>query len=135
MRLSGLDHLVITAGDLERTAEFYVRVCGMERRQFGPGGRTALHFGNQKINLHQAGEEFAPHALLPTPGSQDLCFVVDGTPAEVGEHLRACGVEIVEGPVTKTGAMGPIVSHYIRDPDGNLVELACYETDGEGESS
>lgn len=126
MLVSRLDHLVITAGDITRTAEFYARVCGMEVRRFGPENRTALHFGQQKINLHQAGHEFHPCAERPGPGTQDLCLVVDATPDEVGTHLRDCGVPIELGPVTRTGAVGAITSHYVRDPDGNLVELACY---------
>lgn len=126
MRISRLDHLVITAGDLDRTAEFYARVCGMTIHRFGPENRTALLFGDQKINLHQAGAEFRPCAAQPGPGTQDLCFVVDGTPDEVRAHLADCGVPIEEGPVSRTGALGPITSHYVRDPDGNLVELACY---------
>lgn len=127
MRISRLDHLVITARDVDRTAEFYARVCGMEIHHFGPENRTALLFGQQKINLHQAGAEFRPCAERPGPGTQDLCFVVgDATPEQVRTHLSACGAEIEVGPVTRTGALGPITSHYIRDPDGNLVELACY---------
>jgi catechol 2,3-dioxygenase-like lactoylglutathione lyase family enzyme len=127
VRVSRLDHLVITAADLDRTAEFYTRVCGMRRHTFGPQGRTALLFGQQKINLHQAGHELEPCAARPGPGSQDLCFVVDGTPDQVRAHLIECGVEIEQGPVTRTGALGPITSHYVRDPDGNLLEFACYD--------
>jgi catechol 2,3-dioxygenase-like lactoylglutathione lyase family enzyme len=124
-----IDHIVITAFDLERTIDFYTRVLGMEAITFA-GGRRGLAFGRQKINLHQSGREFEPKALKPTPGSMDLCFIT-GTPlAEVVAHLKASGVVIAEGPVAKSGAMGPMMSVYFRDPDGNLVEVSNYEESG-----
>ena len=124
-----IDHVVITAFDLERTIDFYTRVLGMEAITFA-GGRWGLAFGRQKINLHQSGREFEPKALKPTPGSMDLCFIT-GTPlAEVVAHLKGCGVVIAEGPVAKSGAMGPMMSVYFRDPDGNLVEVSNYEEPG-----
>jgi len=92
------------------------------------GGRRALRFGQQKINLHQAGREFEPKALKPTPGSADFCLITDVPLDRVEDHFRSCGVEVVEGPVEKTGAVGPIKSIYIRDPDGNLVEVSNYST-------
>ncbi|HWH40901.1 MAG TPA: VOC family protein [Usitatibacter sp.] len=121
-----LDHIVITAWDVERTLEFYERVLGMTPVTFA-GGRRALAFGRQKINLHQAGREYEPKALKPVPGAIDLCFIATTPLAEVIEHVKACGVAIVEGPVPKTGALGPMQSIYLRDPDGNLVEVSNYE--------
>ena len=120
-----IDHIVITAFDLERTIDFYTRVMGMEPVTFA-GGRRGLAFGRQKINLHQAGREFEPKALKPTPGSIDLCFITETPLDEVAAHLKACGVVIAEGPVEKTGALGPMMSVYFRDPDGNLVEVSNY---------
>ena len=120
-----IDHIVITAFDLERTIGFYARVLGMEPITFA-GGRRALAFGRQKINLHQAGREFEPKALKPVPGSMDLCFVTETPLAEVAAHLKSCGVAIAEGPVAKTGALGPMMSVYFRDPDGNLIEVSNY---------
>jgi catechol 2,3-dioxygenase-like lactoylglutathione lyase family enzyme len=122
-----IDHLVVTAWDVDRTIDFYQRVLGMEPVTFA-GGRRALAFGRQKINLHQAGREFEPKALKPAPGTIDLCFVSTTPLAEVIEHVKSCGVAIVEGPVPKTGALGPMQSIYVRDPDGNLVEISHYES-------
>jgi len=124
-----IDHIVITAHDLERTIEFYVRVLGMEPITFA-GGRRGLAFGRQKINLHQAGREFEPKALKPTPGSIDLCFITQSPLDEVVAHVTGCGVKIAEGPVEKTGALGPMQSIYFRDPDGNLIEVSKYENAG-----
>jgi catechol 2,3-dioxygenase-like lactoylglutathione lyase family enzyme len=123
MRLATLDHLVLTVADVDATAAFYVRVLGMDAVTFG-AGRRALAFGAQKINLHAAGREFEPHAAAPTRGSADLCFLTDVPLDEVIAHLRACGVAIEEGPVMRTGATGPIRSVYLRDPDGNLIEVS-----------
>ena len=107
-----------------RTCDFYARVLGMEREVFA-GGRTALKFGAQKFNLHEAGSEFEPKATAPTPGSADICLIVEDLTA-AGERLEGEQVEIIEGPVRRTGACGPIMSLYCRDPDGNLVELSEY---------
>lgn len=126
MRIERIDHFVLTVRDIEATCAFYARVLGMAVVTFG-GGRTALSFGEQKINLHEAGNEFEPKALRPTPGSGDFCLITQVPLAEVMEHLRACGVAIVEGPVRKTGALGPMESVYLRDPDGNLVEISTYD--------
>ena len=123
--LDRLDHLVLTVRDLEATCVFYERVLGMRRERFG-AGRIALHFGRQKINLHQAGREFEPKALNPTPGSADLCFLAATPIQDVIAHLMARGVAIEEGPVARTGAQGPITSVYFRDPDGNLIEVSNY---------
>lgn len=120
-----LDHAVLTVRDVERSCEFYSRVLGMEAITFGEG-RRALRFGRQKFNLHQAGREFEPKARTPTPGSADFCLITTTPLAQVIEHLGKCGVEILEGPVAKTGATGPIESVYFRDPDENLVEVSRY---------
>ncbi len=125
MHVDRIDHLVFTVRDIESTCDFYARVLGMQVVTFGTG-RKALQFGQQKINLHEVGKEFEPKALKPTSGSGDICFVTQIPLQEVVEHMRLEGVEIVEGPVRREGAMGPIESVYIRDPDGNLVELGKY---------
>jgi len=125
MRVSRLDHLVLTVVDLEATVDFYTRVLGMAVRAFD-GGRLALRFGDQKINLHEAGHELALRARLATPGSADLCFVVEDPIDGWLEHLAEVGVPVVAGPVPQTGALGPMTSVYFRDPDGNLVEIASY---------
>lgn len=126
MQIERLDHLVLTVQDIERTCEFYRRVLGMQVVTFG-GDRRALSFGDQKINLHQSGSEFDPKARQPTPGSGDLCFISATPLAEVIGQLQSCGVTIEEGPVARTGAIGPILSIYLRDPDGNLLEIANQE--------
>ena len=125
MRIDHLDHLVLTVADMDATCAFYERVLGMEAVAFGDG-RRALAFGAQKINLHQAGHEFEPKAKRPTPGSADLCFITPTLIHEVVDSLQANGVDIVEGPSRKTGALGPIESVYFRDPDGNLIEVSNY---------
>ena len=121
-----IDHIVVTAWDVDRTIAFYQRVLGMEAITFA-GGRRGLAFGRQKINLHQAGREFEPKALKPGPGAIDLCFISTTPLEQVIEHIKSCDVAIVEGPVQKTGALGPMQSVYIRDPDGNLIEISNYE--------
>ena len=118
-----LDHLVLTVADVSATAAFYQRVLGMHPITFGDG-RRALAFGNQKINLHEAGRELRPFAARPTPGSADLCFTTSTPLSEVVTTLTNLGVPVEEGPVPRTGATGPIVSVYLRDPDGNLIELS-----------
>ncbi len=125
MRIDRLDHVVLTVKDMEAACSFYTRVLGMELVTFA-GGRKALHFGNQKINLHQAGKEFEPKAAKPTAGSADLCFIAATALVDVVAELRASGVQIIEGPVQKTGAVGPIQSVYVRDPDLNLIEISNY---------
>jgi catechol 2,3-dioxygenase-like lactoylglutathione lyase family enzyme len=125
VKIDRLDHLVLTVSDIEKTCEFYERVFGMEAVTF-ENGRRALAFGEQKINLHEAGQEFEPKAAHPTPGSADLCFII-GAPSEGAvQHLGDCGVEVLEGPVTRTGALGSMESIYVRDPDENLIELSSY---------
>ncbi len=125
MKIDHLDHLVLTVKSIAATCEFYARVLGMEVVTFGDD-RRALAFGAQKINLHEAGKEWEPKAHRPTPGSADLCFIPLTPLADVVEHVRQCGVEIVEGPVKRTGAAGPILSVYFRDPDLNLIEVSNY---------
>ncbi|HWA11548.1 MAG TPA: VOC family protein [Burkholderiales bacterium] len=125
IRIDRLDHFVLTVASIDATCAFYARVLGMEVRRFGEG-RTSLHFGASKINLHQRGREFEPKADQPTPGSGDICLIAATPLDEVIAHLRACNVPILEGPVERTGATGAIRSVYFRDPDGNLVEVSNY---------
>jgi catechol 2,3-dioxygenase-like lactoylglutathione lyase family enzyme len=125
MRIDRLDHLVLTVADVDRTAGFYERVLGMQTVTFA-GGRRALRFGNAKINLHQAGQEFEPKAARPVPGSADLCLISSDPLPAVCTQLAVHGVAIEEGPVARTGATGAISSVYIRDPDGNLIEISNY---------
>lgn len=120
-----LDHLVLTVKDVEATVAFYCRVLNMQHEVFAEG-RHALVFGQQKFNLHQAGREFEPKAQVPTPGSIDLCLITRWSSAEVVKHLAEQGVEIEQGPIARTGAIGPIESVYIRDPDNNLIEMSHY---------
>lgn len=123
-----LDHFVLTVRSIEAACDFYTRVLGMAVVTFGDG-RKALQFGEfgeHKINLHEAGREFEPKASRPTPGSGDVCFITRTPLERVMSHLRACNVAILEGPVKRTGAKGPIESIYVRDPDGNLLEIANY---------
>ena len=125
-----IDHIVLNCKDIEATAAWYERVLGMTRETFGPSQRTAVSFGNQKLNLRPLG------ALADDPdwvtgsveaaGSGDLCFVTRSSPDDVRAHLAACGVGVISGPVTRTGALGAMTSHYCRDVDGNLVEIAVY---------
>ena len=121
--ITSIDHFVLTCADVDATIDFYVRVLGMTAESFG-AGRRALSFGNQKINLHQAGAEFEPKARVATPGSGDFCLLSDVPVAEIARHLAAEGVEVIEGPVEKIGAAGALLSIYFRDPDGNLVEVS-----------
>ncbi|WP_426078336.1 VOC family protein [Janthinobacterium sp. PSPC3-1] len=121
--ISHLDHLVLTCTDLEATRHFYTTVLQMQLESFG-AGRIAFRFGSQKINLHQRGAEFEPKAHLPVPGALDLCFIAAVKLDEVIAHLNQQGWPIVEGPVKRTGATGPIRSVYVRDPDLNLIEIS-----------
>ncbi len=119
-----LDHIVLTTAHTEQCIDFYTRVLGMKFERFGQQGRMALKFGKQKINLHEKGREFEPKATLAAPGTLDICFIAAVPLAEVIARLEAAKVAIIEGPVMKTGAQGPIRSVYVRDPDGNLVEIS-----------
>lgn len=126
MNVDGIDHLVLTVKNIDTTCAFYAAVLGMNVISFG-GGRSALSFGAQKINLHQHGNEYEPKAKKPTPGSADVCFVTSVPLPDVISHLASCGVAVLEGPVQRTGARGQIVSVYFRDPDLNLIEVSNYE--------
>jgi len=120
-----LDHIVFPVSDVERAAAFYARVLGMRIERFGEG-RVAVAFGRQKINLQPAGWDYERKAVVHEAGSQDVCFIVEGTLDPVIAHLEACAIPIEEGPVTRTGATGNIFSVYFRDPDRNLVEVSTY---------
>jgi catechol 2,3-dioxygenase-like lactoylglutathione lyase family enzyme len=123
VRVLRIDHVVLTVADVERTLSFYERALGMRPVSFGEG-RRGLAFGDQKLNLHQAGREFEPKARTPLAGSADLCFTTDVALPDVVEHLRRAGVAIELGPVDKVGARRQLRSVYFRDPDGNLIEVA-----------
>ena len=122
VRVDSLDHIVLTVRDISAAVSFYVGVLGMTEILFGD--RTAVGFGSQKINLHQAGAEIAPHATAPAPGSSDLCFLSSVPLDHWVSHLAKQGVPIELGPVPRTGALGSITSIYLRDPDGNLIEIS-----------
>ena len=126
MLIDRIDHVVMTVRDIDATCDFYARALGMRVVTFG-AGRKALAFGSQKINLHQEGREFEPKAAHPTPGSVDICLITREPLGDVSARLAACGVPIVEGPVPRTGASGPIQSLYFRDPDENLIEVSTYD--------
>jgi catechol 2,3-dioxygenase-like lactoylglutathione lyase family enzyme len=128
VHIDRIDHIVLTVDDLERTIAFYVDALGMTEVTFA-SGRKALTFGSCKLNLHQRGREFEPKAARPTPGSADLCLIADEPLEVVVADLAARGVDIEEGPVSRTGARGPITSVYIRDPDRNLIEVSNYPED------
>ncbi|NAR66419.1 MULTISPECIES: VOC family protein [Acinetobacter] len=125
MKISHLDHLVLTVANIEITCQFYRSALNFEVITFAEN-RKALKFGNQKINLHQVGKAFEPKAFQPTAGSADLCFITETALNEVISHLQAQHIEIIEGPIDRTGAMGKILSIYIRDPDQNLIEISNY---------
>ncbi len=126
MKIERIDHLVLTVQNIKASCAFYTKVLGMKAVAF-QNGRKAVVFGNQKINFHESGKEFDPKALRPTPGSADLCLVARDSLMKIMSHLDLCGVKIIEGPVERTGAMGPMTSIYIRDPDQNLIEVAVYD--------
>ena len=126
VRLRRIDHVVLTVADLAATIGFYERVLGM--RHVVTGDRHALHFGDSKLNLHPEVNDYPPlKAAVPTLGSEDICLAADGPLEEIVEHLRAEGVEIIEGPVRRDGALGSMTSVYFRDPDANLVEVSVYD--------
>ena len=123
MNITNIDHIVLTVKNINKTVQFYESVLGMVGESFGEG-RVALKFGKQKINLHEHGNEFEPRANKPIPGSEDLCFLTKTKLELFMEHVKSKGVKIIEGPVARTGATGPIISFYFRDPDQNLIEVA-----------
>ncbi|WP_298944860.1 VOC family protein [uncultured Campylobacter sp.] len=125
MRIASIDHIVLTVADLQRTLDFYVRVLGMREIDFA-NGRKAVAFGLQKINLHVKGEEILPNAMNANVGTADICLIAD-TPLElVLEELEVAGITVEQGIVPRTGALGGISSIYVRDPDGNLIEISRY---------
>ena len=125
MQIERLDHFVLTVQDLQKTLAFYGDVLGMQAITFGQG-RHALQYGQQKINLHIKGQEFEPKAQQVMCGSADLCFITSTPLEQVEQELKQAGLDILEGPVQRTGAIGPITSLYVRDPDGNLIEISQY---------
>ncbi|MDF2178615.1 VOC family protein [Aliiglaciecola sp. CAU 1673] len=125
MQVARIDHLVLTVKDIAATVDFYTRVMGMQKVVFGEG-RIALTFGQQKINLHQWGHEFEPKASKVMPGSADLCFIIKDDIHHVIAQLQQDKVALIEGPVSRTGAIGKILSVYFRDPDGNLIEVSNF---------
>lgn len=125
MKIDRIDHFVLTVKDIEATCAFYERALGMTRETFA-GGRTALRFGAQKINLHPAGREYEPKAAHPLAGSGDFCLITQTPIDQVVRHLQDADVDIELMPSQRTGATGPITSVYLRDPDFNLVEVATY---------
>ena len=125
MQISHLDHLVLTVADIKTTCDFYRHVLNFEVIEFGER-RKALKFGSQKINLHQAGHEFEPKAAFPTRGSADLCFISETPVEQIIQHLKQRHIVIEQGPIQRTGALGAILSVYIRDPDQNLIEISNY---------
>ena len=129
-QIDSIDHIVMQAKDVFVTIAFYKKILGMTHSEFQPptGGqvRQSLHFGSQKINLHDSRSPFVPHAKNPAAGSVDLCFVTKQPLIEWEQHLVSCGIKIEDGPVQKIGANGHLMSLYVRDPDGNLIEVSNY---------
>lgn len=126
IKISHLDHLVLTVSDIDKTVDFYTKVLGMKKEIF-KGSRVALKFGNQKINLHKLGAEFEPKAFNVKDGSADLCFIINTPLNEAKNYIESMGIKIEEGIVSRTGTMGEIESIYLRDPDKNLIELSNYK--------
>lgn len=122
MIITRFDHIVITTQDLEKCLHFYVDILGMELDD--AHNRYAVKFGNQKINIHRKKAEFLPAARNVTYGSQDICLLAEGRIEDIEAELIGKGVEIELGIVPRTGACGPISSIYLRDPDGNLIEIS-----------
>ncbi len=125
-----IDHVVINCTSVEITAAWFQRVLGMEREDYGAHDRTALKFGGQKINLRPIESDVRswPTGACAEPGAADLCFITAVPPDEVIGHLHDNGVQILQGPVERAGALGPIQSVYCRDPDGNLIEISSYQS-------
>ncbi len=125
-KVDRIDHVVVNCSDPAALADWYQRVLGMKREEFGPDRRIALKFGNQKLNIRPTGAPNWDTGAVDAPGSLDFCFITSASPADIARHLGECGVAVTVGPVTKTGALGPMTSFYCRDPEGNLVEIASY---------
>ncbi len=126
MKITRIDHLVLTVSKISTTVKFYENILGMKAETFA-NNRIALKFGEQKINLHEKGKEFEPKALEANPGTADICFITEGLLEDAMTHVKHKGVAIIEGPVSRTGAKGVITSFYFRDPDMNLIEVAQYQ--------
>jgi catechol 2,3-dioxygenase-like lactoylglutathione lyase family enzyme len=127
MKIDRFDHIVLTVKSIEATCASYTKVLGMKEITFSEG-RKALLFGNQKINLHRVGTHlYPPVATNPIPGAADICLITSLPMDSVIQHITACGIKILEGPVNRTGAIGMIQSVYINDPDGNLIEISKYK--------
>ena len=124
VKVDSLDHLVLTVRDIARTCDFYEKALGMQRHVFGADGRTALHFGRHKLNLHPTANVLDPNVRHATPGSADLCFLTKTPIADVQAHLAALGITVILGPVSRTGAQGELRSVYVYDPDENLIEIS-----------
>lgn len=127
MNTNRIDHLVLTVKNISETVRFYESVMGMKRVEFSEG-RVALTFGNQKINLHELDNEFEPKAGNVKNGSADLCFIIDTPIVDAVTELKNKNINIIEGPIKRTGATGKIISVYFRDPDLNLIEVSNYES-------
>lgn len=127
LELDRVDHIVLSCVDPERSIAWYQKVLGMKAETYGDG-RTALKFGQQKLNVRRTGTPTWKTSDVDTPGSLDLCFITKSTPAAVVDHFKACGALAVSGPIIRSGALGPIASVYCNDPDGNLIEVASYVT-------
>lgn len=125
LKVNAIDHIVATVRNSKRTRDFYARVLGM-RVSACQETRGALHFGDQKLNLHEIQDEVAPKARRPHPGSLDICFVTAQSLSRWRRRFQALRIKIVDGPKPQEGARGIIDSIYIRDPDGNLIEIAKY---------
>ncbi len=127
MNITSIDHIVLTTNDIERTLAFYTQVLGMQEISFGDN-RKALLFGQQKINLHEVGKEILPNASNTNTGTLDICLLTDTPLDEVMDTLIKHNVAVLEGGiVSRTGAVGKISSIYCRDPEGNLIEISCYD--------
>ncbi len=126
--ITAIDHIVITAQDLDKTIHFYCDILGMALKRFSPpdgsADRVAVSFGQQKINLHDVASPYIPHARCPVAGAVDICFLSDVTVENWCKRFEDFSVSIENGPVSKTGATGPLWSIYVRDPDGNLIEIS-----------
>ena len=121
--IGSIDHVVLPTRDLERCLDFYTRVLGMRVERYG-ANRIALRFGDHKFNVHPPGFDAGIKARIPTPGSLDLCFLANRPLEEVIAHLKRESVPIEEGPIERSGARFTIRSVYVRDPDGNLIEIS-----------
>jgi catechol 2,3-dioxygenase-like lactoylglutathione lyase family enzyme len=118
-----IDHVVMTVENVDQTCAWYLRVLGVRSAAFGEG-RKALLLHKQKINLQQKGAELEPHARAPTSGALDVCLISSTPLAQVLEHFKAQRVPVEKGPIKRNGATGLLTSVYVRDPDGNLLEIS-----------